>query len=65
MENTVTRRGQVTIPVELRRKYRTKEGMKIEVLDSNKGLLWRPIPRMLDLAGIDAGKYTYTEVVRN
>ena len=37
--------------------------MKIEVLDAEPGLVLRPIPRMEDLAGVDAGKYTYEEMV--
>jgi AbrB family looped-hinge helix DNA binding protein len=60
---TVTRKGQVTIPASLRKKYGIKEGMKIEVLDAQPGLVLRPIPRMEDLAGVDAGKYTYEEMV--
>jgi len=62
-ETTVTRKGQVTIPAPLRKKYGIKEGMKIEVLDAEPGLVLRPIPRMEDLAGVDAGKYTYEEMV--
>ncbi len=63
METTVTRKGQVTIPAELRKKYKIREGMKMEVIDEQKGLLFRPVPRMEDLAGVDAGKYTYKEMV--
>ncbi len=64
METTkVTRKGQVTIPAPLRKKYGIKEGMRIEVVDAQPGLVLRPIPRMEDLAGVDAGKYTYEEMV--
>jgi AbrB family looped-hinge helix DNA binding protein len=63
LETTVTRKGQVTIPAELRKKYKIREGMKMEVFDEQKGLLFRPVPRMEDLAGVDAGKYTYKEMV--
>ena len=63
LETTVTRKGQVTIPAELRKKYGIREGMKIEVLDAPTGLILRPIPRMEDLAGVDAGKYSYSEMV--
>ncbi len=64
METTVTRKGQVTIPAELRKKYGIRVGMKVEVLDAPAGLMLRPIPRMEDLAGVDAGKYTYAEMVQ-
>ena len=32
-------------------------------MDAQPGLVLRLIPRMEDLAGIDAGKYTYEEMV--
>ncbi len=63
METTVTRKGQVTIPVELRRKYGLRVGMKVEVTDSKTGVLLKPIPRMEDWAGADSGKYSYSEIV--
>lgn len=59
----MTRKGQVTIPAPLRKKYGIREGMKMEVLDAQAGLVLRPIPRMEDLAGVDVGKYTYSEMV--
>lgn len=65
METTkVTRKGQVTIPAPLRKKYSIREGTKMQVTDTPSGLLFRPIPDMNDLAGVDAGKYTYEEMVR-
>jgi AbrB family looped-hinge helix DNA binding protein len=60
----VTRKGQVTIPAPLRKKYSIREGTKMQVTDTPSGLLFRPIPDMNDLAGVDAGKYTYEEMVR-
>ncbi len=62
LETTVTRKGQVTIPAELRKKYNIREGMRMEVIDEPKGLLLRPVPRMNDWAGADAGKYSYSEM---
>jgi AbrB family looped-hinge helix DNA binding protein len=65
METTVTRKGQVTIPVELRRKYGLHVGMKVEVTDSKTGgVLLKPIPRMEDWAGADSGKYSYSDMVK-
>ncbi len=58
----MTRKGQVTIPAELRRKYGIREGMKVEVVDAASGLLLRPVPRMKDLAGIDSGKYSHAQM---
>jgi antitoxin PrlF len=58
MEVLVTRKGQVTVPVELRRKYQIVEGMKMTVEDSPSGIVFRVIPKIEDLAGVDAGKIT-------
>lgn len=58
----VARKGQVTIPVEQRRKYGIKEGMKMLVSDNPNGILLTPVPPLGDLAGIDAGKMTVEEM---
>jgi len=58
MEVMVTRKGQVTVPVELRRKYQIVEGMKMTVEDSPSGIVFKVIPKIEDLAGVDAGKIT-------
>ena len=60
----MTRKGQVTIPAPFRKKYGIREGMEIEVADTPSGLLLKPIPKMNDWAGADAGKYTYEEMTR-
>jgi AbrB family looped-hinge helix DNA binding protein len=56
MEVMVTRKGQVTVPIELRRKYGIVEGMKMVVEDSPSGIVFKVLPRIEDLAGVDAGK---------
>ena len=63
LETTVTRKGQVTIPADLRRKYRIREGTKVDITDGEHGLVLKPIPHMNDWAGADKGKYTYKEMV--
>ena len=55
-EVLVTRKGQITVPVALRRKYGIKQGMKITVQDSGSSIVLQVIPRIEDLVGIDAGK---------
>ena len=62
-EMTVTRKGRVTIPAELRKKYGIREGMKVDITDVPSDLLLKPIPHMNDWAGTDAGTYTYEEMV--
>ena len=54
----MTRKGQITVPVSLRRKYGIEEGMKMIVQDSDSGIILKVVPRIEDLAGIDAGKIT-------
>ena len=52
----MTRKGQITVPVALRRKYGITEGMKITVEDSGSNIVLNIIPRFEDLIGIDAEK---------
>ena len=53
-EVIVTRKGQTTIPVKLREKYNIEEGTRLQVLDTNDGILLRPKQSTLDLAGSGA-----------
>jgi AbrB family looped-hinge helix DNA binding protein len=50
----VTRRGQTTIPAEFREKLGIKEGDKLVVEATEQGILFKPIPKLEDMAGIDA-----------
>jgi len=61
-EVLVTRKGQMTIPAEYRRKYGIKKGTRVLVEDTDVGLLLRPIPSLEEQAGIDAGKYDVKEL---
>ena len=63
MEVLVSRKGQVTIPVELRRQYKIVEGMKLTVEDSPQGIVFKVIPKIEDLAGVDAQKITIEQAV--
>jgi len=56
MQNVVkvTRRGQTTIPIGLRQKMGIKEGDQLMVEATEKGILFKPIPRLEDMAGVDA-----------
>jgi AbrB family looped-hinge helix DNA binding protein len=50
-EVLVTRKGQTTIPARLRKKYRIREGTRLEVIDSGSGIVLKPKPSTVDLAG--------------
>jgi AbrB family looped-hinge helix DNA binding protein len=41
-EVVVTKKGQITIPVQLRRKYKIEEGMALEVIETSEGILLKP-----------------------
>jgi AbrB family looped-hinge helix DNA binding protein len=43
METRATVKGQIVIPVELRRKYKIKAGTKINVIDTGEAILLKPI----------------------
>jgi len=50
----VTRRGQTTIPAEIRQKLNIKEGDELLVEATDQGVLFKPILRLEDMAGVDA-----------
>ncbi|MEM0235585.1 AbrB/MazE/SpoVT family DNA-binding domain-containing protein [Thermofilum sp.] len=62
-EVTVTRKGQTTIPAELRRKYNISEGSKLTVVDTDQGILMKPSLRTSDLAG-SGSKYATPEEMK-
>jgi len=55
-EVSVTRKGQITIPVELRRKFGIMEGSKVEVVEEEGSIVIRKLQSIFDLAGSGAGK---------
>lgn len=62
-EVVVTRKGQTTIPVKLRVKYRIEEGTRLEVVDTKEGILFKPKKSTVDLAGSGA-KYATPEEMK-
>lgn len=65
MQNVVkvTRRGQTTIPAKLRQQLGIKEGDELLVEATEQGLLFKVIPKLEDMAGIDA-KYGKVEEIK-
>ena len=61
-EVVVTRKGQTTIPIGLRRKYGIMEGSRLEAIDTGEGVLFKPKLSFFDLAGSGAGKASLKEV---
>ncbi len=50
-EVVVTKKGQTTIPVKLRRKYKIEEGTKLTVIDTKNGILLKPKKTIWDMIG--------------
>jgi AbrB family looped-hinge helix DNA binding protein len=50
-EVVVTRKGQTTIPARLRLKYKIEEGTRLQVIETEEGILFKPKKSTADLAG--------------
>ena len=55
-EVSVTRKGQITIPADIRRKFNIEEGMKVEVVEEEGKRVIRRVTSIFDLAGSGSGK---------
>jgi AbrB family looped-hinge helix DNA binding protein len=61
-ELVVTRKGQVTIPIKIRRKFKIEENSKVEIFEEGGKIVIKKLPRFLDLAGSGVGEATVEEV---
>ncbi len=61
-EVVVTRKGQVTIPVEIRRKFGIEENSKVEIVEQDGMIVIKKLPSIFDLAGSGAGKANIDEL---
>jgi AbrB family looped-hinge helix DNA binding protein len=57
---TVTRKGQTTIPKELRDKYGIREGTRLDAIDVGDGVLLRKSMSSIDLIG--SSKFSYEQL---
>ena len=55
-EITITRKSQVTIPVEVRKKLGLEEGMRVTVWQEGGRVVMKPLPSILSFGGSGAGK---------
>ena len=60
----MTRKGQTTIPVTLRRRYGIEEGSRLEAVDMGNGILLKPKSTTADLAGSGAKHASVKEMKR-
>lgn len=61
-EVVVTRKGQTTIPAQLRRKFKIEKGTRLEVIETKDGILFKPKKTTIDLAGTGAKHATPEEM---
>jgi AbrB family looped-hinge helix DNA binding protein len=64
VEHQVTRKGQVTIPLELREKYELSEGSRVAFEDAGDSIVIRKATGFLDLVGSGARHSTPAEMNR-
>jgi AbrB family looped-hinge helix DNA binding protein len=62
---TVTEKGTVTIPAEIRKKYGLKKGSVVEFIETDEGILLIPVVPLEELFGIDkARKEEIYQIIR-
>jgi AbrB family looped-hinge helix DNA binding protein len=61
-EVQVTCKGQITIPVELRRKFDIQEGGRVQVVEEDGKIVVKKAVSFFDLAGSGAGEATVEEL---
>ena len=50
-EVVVTKKGQTTIPARLRKKFKIEEGTRLEVIETEEGILLKPKKSIWDMVG--------------
>ncbi len=60
----ITRKAQVTIPAEVRRRLGLQEGMKVRIRERAGKIVIEPLPSIFTLGGSGAGRVTPAEAKR-
>ncbi len=63
-EVVVTKKGQTTIPARLRKKFKIEEGTRLEVVETEEGILFKPKKSFWDLIGSGA-QFASVEEMKN
>jgi len=50
-EIVVKKKGQTTIPVRIRKKFKIEEGTRLEVIETDEGILLKPKKSIWDMLG--------------
>lgn len=61
-EVVVTRKGQITIPVKLRRKFGIEESSKVQIVEEEGKIVVKKQVSIFDLAGSGSSKASVDEV---
>jgi AbrB family looped-hinge helix DNA binding protein len=61
-ESVVTKKGQVTIPVGIRRKFGIEGSSKVQIVEKNGEIVIQKCTSIFDLAGSGAGKGNVEEL---
>jgi AbrB family looped-hinge helix DNA binding protein len=61
-EIVVKKKGQTTIPVRIRRKFKIQEGTRLEVLETDQGILLKPKKSFWDTIGSGSESATVEEM---
>ncbi|MCW3984071.1 MAG: AbrB/MazE/SpoVT family DNA-binding domain-containing protein [Candidatus Bathyarchaeota archaeon] len=64
MENevTVTEKGQTTIPISLRKKYKIEKGTRLQIIETEEGILFKPKKTIWDMIGAFSDTKTADEI---
>lgn len=65
MSYTITEKGTVTIPAEIRKKYKLRKGSRVEFIETEEGVLLVPVIPLEELFGADkAAKEKVYQIIR-
>lgn len=56
MSYTITEKGTVTIPAEIRKKYMLRKGSRVEFIETDEGVLLVPVIPLEGLFGTDKAR---------
>jgi AbrB family looped-hinge helix DNA binding protein len=61
-EIVVKRKGQTTIPVRIRKKFKIEEGTRLEVVETADGILLKPKKSIWDMIGAFSNQASVEEI---
>ena len=61
-EVVINKKGQTTIPARIRKKYKMEEGTRLQVIETEEGILFKPVKSIWDLIGSGSAFATVEEM---